>query len=144
MIGAIAAMATHSSKYQRCYTLCVFVSLASFFLIAFGIDGAPALKPIGVTGITLAIDSSGAQDAFSRTDSETNGAAFVADFMIARSIHDFSRLAERDGYYPGRSISRGTGPMVSIHGAINCFIVGPATLSALGVHSQRVAYVCAP
>lgn len=52
MVGGIALLAWRAEAFNRFFVVAVYGCLVSFLLIAFGIDGVPYIKPIGVAGIT--------------------------------------------------------------------------------------------
>lgn len=130
IVGGLAFLANEAERFNRFYLLAVFVCLAAFLLIAFGIDGIAVIKPIGVLGLTvtiavsqllfLVIAKNKSPLAFSL------GCASLLGFVITMTLAWLNELGELSGAW-----LFGTRAMVSLHGLLNGFVVAPCFLLAL-------------
>lgn len=132
VLGAIAILVDRDPPRRRIYIAATGVALVSFLLIAFGIDQLRALKPVGVTGISIAIPI--AQLAFLRGAWARNRAAFAAGCVSFVGFIFTIVLAWRNelGLPVGSAIT-GIRGIVSVHGALNAFVVAPAFLLAVAI-----------
>ncbi|MEM9070892.1 MAG: YndJ family transporter [Myxococcota bacterium] len=129
MLGGVALLAGQEDQHRRLHLATVFVSLASFFLIAFGIDQLPALKPLGVLGVSIMLPLS--QLSFLRRTRHRRvafGLALVSLLGLALTLafawlNELSRLPS--------IYLLGARSMVSVHGVLNAVVVGPAWLGAV-------------
>lgn len=129
LIGAIAVLAARADRFNIVFAGCVFAALGSFFLIAFGINGSPLMKLIGVVGLTLVLTT--AQVLFLiECKGRPLAGAFATLSLIVSGLtltlawkHELTRLPTM-GLLGVRS-------MVSVHGVLNGFVLAPCTILAL-------------
>ena len=134
MVGPLAVLARQDGPHRNLYLVAVVVSFGSFLLVAMGIDGHPAIKPIGVLGLSVALPV--AQLAFVHRVWTTNKAAFalgcisllglVLTFVLAWQ-HELGLLS--------LPAVLGVRPMVSVHGLINGVVVAPCFLLAVALEA---------
>lgn len=138
MVGPIAILARQDRPHRNLYLAAVVVSFASFLLVAIGINGHPAIKPVGVLGLSVVIPI--AQLAFLHRAWTTHKAAFalgcasVLGLAVTLALawqHELGALS-----LPG---FLGTRPMVSVHGLINGLVVAPCFLLAVALEARPAA-----
>lgn len=136
MVGSIAILATQDRPFRKAYLASAFVCFASFLLIAFGINGLPAIKPIGVVGLSMAIPI--AQLLFLKSVWRTNTAAFALSSASLLGLVLTLILAWQNELGTV-SFPRvlGIRPMVSVHGIMNGALVAPSFLFAVTLEDHR-------
>lgn len=130
MVGCMAALATHASRFNRVYSIAVLGCLVSFFLIAFGIDGAPIIKPIGVVGTTLMVGLSLSLLLWECRSSKA-AASFALVSLLGFLFTIFLAWRNELGLTTIGFAPFGVRPMVSLHGAANGLVVAPSMWLAL-------------
>lgn len=132
LIGAMASLAERDGPHRRLHLAAVFVCLASFLLIALGIDQLRALKPIGVVGLTLAIPAS--QLAFLRAAWPRSKTAFALTCVSLAGLVFTMFLAWRNELgAPAFGVVLDLRGMVVVHGVLNAVVVGPSFLLAVAL-----------
>lgn len=130
IVGGIAFLANEADRFNRFYLVAVFVCLASFLLIAFGIDGVAVIKPIGVLGLTVMIAAS--QVLFLITAKKNSPLAFALGVVSLLGFVLTITLAwQNELGTPSMTALFGTRTMVSLHGVVNGFVVAPCFFLAL-------------
>lgn len=134
VVGGIAVLANHAARFNRFYLVAVFASLVSFLLIAFGIDGVPYIKPIGVFGITALVGTS--MVLFVVSVRRTAPRAFALGLVSLLGFVFTMTLAWQNEVGLDLAPSLGARAMVSLHGVVNGVVVAPCFLLALYVHRR--------
>lgn len=138
LVGPISVLARQDRPYRNVYLASALVSFGSFLLVAIGIDGHPAIKPVGVVGLSVAIPI--AQLVFLGQAWTTNRAAFalgcasvlgLALTLILAWQHELGLLSLPE--------TLGVRPMVSVHGLVNGLVVAPCFLMAVALEARPVA-----
>jgi hypothetical protein len=102
---------------------CIFCFVA-FLLIAFGIDGVPYIKPIGV--IILAILAPLSMGLHTGSLGREQTGARLLGILSLIGLTDTMGLAITHEFWRGAfPYGLGVNPMVSVHGLINALIVIP-------------------
>lgn len=127
-LGAIAILAERDPSRRGLYVAVVFVCLASFLSIAFGIDQLRPLKTIGIVGLSLALPF--AVLVFLRSVWTTDRRAFVLGCVSLAGLIGTMLLAWRNELFVSFSLIGGIREMVSIHGLLNTLVVAPCLLFA--------------
>ena len=135
-VAGLAKLSLHKDSSQRLYTVGCFICLVSFLLIAFGIDGVPYIKRIGVVALSLLIPV-----VLLRIKSHLGPQKIVARWALAFC---FSGILLSLGlavvYEFGRPLIAPVmiqAPvMVSTHGLINALLVIPAFVVAIDFYSK--------
>lgn len=136
LVGAIAVLGAQDGPHQKVYLASTFVCLGSFLLVAIGIDSAPALKPIGVLGISLMVPI--AQLAFLRDVHRKHGAAFALGLLSALGFALTMTLAWRNELgLAALPPVLGVRSMVSLHGLVNGAVVAPCFALAVALQPRH-------
>lgn len=135
MVGGIAFLANEADRFRRLYIVAVFACFASFLLVAFGIDGAPVIKPIGVTGIMLTVGAS--QALFLTGTWRTSRPAFLLGLLSLLGFAFTMTVAWQNELGSPPDVALGVRGMVSLHGVVNALVVAPGFVLAL--HLDRRA-----
>lgn len=137
IVGSIAILLRHDRPHRRLYLASLLCCFVSFLLIAFGIDGLSAIKPIGVLGLSVAIPV--AQLAFLRATWRVHPTAFVgAVSFIGLVFTLFLAWQNELGLLTLRGVL-GARAMVSVHGLINGVVVAPCFLIAVALEARSTA-----
>lgn len=135
ILSALAALAREDSSSRPVYLVSVYVCLASFLMIAIGIDQLDALKPIGVVGLTLALLTS--HLAFLRSAWTRHKLAFVLGCASFLGLAFTLTLAWRHELgLPSLPPALNVRSMVSVHGVLNTLVVAPSLMLAVLVHKD--------
>lgn len=138
MVGPIAVLAGQDRPHRNLYLAAVVVSFASFLLVAIGINGHPAIKPMGVLGLSVVIPL--AQLAFLRRAWTTHKAAFALGCASVLGLAITLALAwQHELGLLSLPAVLGTRPMVSVHGLINGIVVAPCFLLAVALEARPAA-----
>ncbi|MFT5357351.1 MAG: hypothetical protein ACI9KE_004585 [Polyangiales bacterium] len=136
MVGAIAVLAAQDRPYRRLYLASVLVCFGSFLIIAIGIKSLPAIKPVGVLGLSVMIPI--AQLAFLRSVWRTHKVPFALGCTSFLGLAFTMMLAWQNELgvvsLPGLL---GVRTMVSVHGLINILVVAPCFLLAVVLASLQ-------
>jgi hypothetical protein len=128
-VGAIAILAQREGPERRVYLGATLVCFVSFLAIALGIDGLPALKPLGIAGLSVALPI--AQLVFLRSVWTRNRVAFVLGGVSLGGLVGTLALAWANHLsllaLPDIAGVRG---MVTVHGLLNTLVVAPCFLVA--------------
>ena len=127
-VGAIAASAKRAGPHRRTYLALVFVCLASFLMIAFGIDGLAVIKPIGVTGLTLALPLALVVFIVEARGQSRRAALAATLSLVALTVTMVLAWQNELGVAPGPVL--GVRSLVAVHGVVNTLIVVPAFMLA--------------
>lgn len=137
LVGSLAVLARQDRPHRNLYLASVGVSFGSFLLIAVGINGVPAIKPIGVLSLSVMIPV--AQLTFLHGVRTTHKAAFALGSTSVLGLAITLVLAWQNELgvlsLPG---ILGIRPMVSVHGLINGLVVAPCFLLAVALEARPV------
>jgi hypothetical protein len=135
LLGPLAVLAQRDLPQRKVYLAAVLVSFGSFLLVAIGIDGQPALKPLGVLGISIVLPI--AQLVFLGQSWTSCRAAFflacasllgLATTLVFAWQHELGLLSLTE--------TLGVRPMVSVHGLVNGVVVAPSFLLAVALETR--------
>jgi YndJ-like protein len=139
LLGGLAIATDRDDPLRRVYSASVFVCLASFLLIAFGIDQLHWLKPLGISGLSLALPA--AEFAFLRSVRTRNRPAFALGCVSFGGLIVTLLLAWANELSLAVSIAAGdVRGMVSVHGVVNALVVGPCFLAAVSLDRHRESH----
>lgn len=127
LIGSMILLATRPTRFQQWYLVAGLVSVVSFFLIAFGIDGVPFIKPAGVTGLTLAIGCAQILFLFEKRSKSATALGLIS--LLGFSLTLLLAWRHELNLPVGEGLL-GVRPMVSLHGFINSVVVAPCMVAA--------------
>ena len=135
VLGTVATLADPPGPHRRLYLATILVALASFLLIAFGIDQLRALKPIGVVGLSVVLP--GAQLVFLRGAWSRSRPGFVLGVISLTTLALTMALAwQNELALPVLQAIPGIRGMVSVHGLLNTLVVAPCFLLAAGLDAR--------
>lgn len=130
LVGPITLLALQERPYRRLYLASAVLCLVSFLLIALGIDGLAAIKPLGVAGLCLAIPA--AQVAFLHTAYRTSRVAFLLGCVSLFTLTLTMILAWQNELGTlSLPALLGIRSMASLHGVLNGVVVAPCFMAAV-------------
>jgi uncharacterized membrane protein (UPF0136 family) len=140
LVGSLAFLAQKNGKKGQIYLMSCIFCFVAFLLIAFGIDGVPHIKPVGVIILAVVVPLSMGLHigSLSREQKRARWLGILSLIGLTSTmglaiIHEFWR-----GAFPPWL---GVTPMVSVHGLINALIVIPGFFLSV-FYSQRPDHGC--
>lgn len=135
-VAGLAKLSLHKDSSQKLYTTGSFLCLVSFLLIAFGIDGVPYIKRIGVVALSVFIplvllrmkSHIGPQYKVARWASAFCFSGVLLSLGLA-VVYEFGRPLITP-------VMIHAPVMVSTHGLINAFVVIPAFAVAIDTYNR--------
>ena len=131
-LGCIAFLSIRSEKFNDLYTLGCYICFISFLLIAFGIDGVPYIKGIGVVALTVLIPSFIALYSLTTKQKSSKYLSLLSLACVLITM-GFAVINEFGSVTPELFLDARS--MVTIHGIINAFVVIP--LFFFGIKCDR-------
>lgn len=136
MVGSLAVLATQERPYRNLHLVSTFVCFGCFLLVAVGIESLPAVKPIGVLGLSVAIPT--AQLAFVQSVWRNHnkpafalGCTSLVGLAFTLTLAWHNELAVLS--FPA---VLGIRAMTSVHGVINALVVAPCFLLAVTLEAR--------
>jgi len=127
-VGCLAELGSRPGA-RRVYVWSCFVVFALFLCVAFGIDGVPVLKRLGVLGLAVVVPGLIARFAL---DQRSGGAAWRWSLLSLLGIVVTMGLALAHEFQPGvLGTLWGLPTMVVAHGMMNAVVVVPAFFLAV-------------
>ncbi len=128
-VGCLAHLSRRASA-SRVYLWSCFLSLVFFLFIAFGINGVPFIKPIGVVGFSVLVPFAIGHYAFEKTQKPR--ASRVLALVSLAAIASSMTLAVLNEFWPGvPRVVLGFPMMVLVHGSLNAIIAVPCFFFAI-------------
>ena len=127
-LACMAFLSTKSLKFANFYTLGCYISFILFLLIAFGIDGVPYIKAIGVVGLTILVPVIIGLYSFASRHKTSKFLSMLSLILVFVSM----TLAVLNEFWTiDPQYFLGARSMVTVHGVLNAFIVTPLFFLAL-------------
>lgn len=135
LVGGLAFLAKTHAK--RVYLLGAFLCLICFLLIAFGIDGVPYIKRVGVIGLSILIPF--AIGLFTGSVwTQSRRAAVLAGLSLVAIVVSMSLAILNEFWIAAPRIAFGLPLMVITHGVLNALVAVPCFVAAVMSEANRV------
>lgn len=136
-VGSVAVLARR--RASPLWAGCCLVAFALFVCVAIGIDGVPALKVVGVVGLSVLVPGVIARHAVDLA--AARGPAWWWSLLSLAGVVVSMGLALANEFWPRfPRVLGGLPTMVVVHGVLNAVVVVPAFARAVGVgHRHRAA-----
>ena len=127
-LGCMGFLSTRNIKFSNFYSIGCFISFVLFLSIAFGIDGVPYIKAVGVIGLTLLVPLTIGLFSFTTRCKISKYLSMVSLILVLLSM----TLAVLNEFWTVEpQYFLGARSMVTIHGVLNAFLVTPIFFLAI-------------